>query len=209
MVIQAIVLMKKGSNTFKDCRIPTDTFSNSQLLQERVGHISCRGDEATNSVFEKVLKANLNDISTPDYNSVPFYIFMAVFGYLKNVFQFLDQLGLMTDLTKWQYWRNLQWDSVHPNMYPVKDEAAIVQLMQLFLQHTPEAMLSVLKRRSLSQPNLNSPTNIPSTQEVFEVKHSIGPLLVLSQLDKSSGSLDIYWPRILWQLMKSSFWDNN
>ena len=53
------------------------------------GHVSCKGVDVKTSIFEMVLHANLNDVCTPTYHSIPFFLYMAVLEYLKQTFQFL------------------------------------------------------------------------------------------------------------------------
>ena len=97
-------------------------------------HISCKGEEVLFSSFETVLHANLNDICTPIYSSIPTHLFAAVFTYLQDTFKFLDSLHLLEELEQLPYWKNLKWENIKLESFPSKNDQSILDFSTFFLE---------------------------------------------------------------------------
>ena len=67
---------------------------------------------------------------------------------------------------------------------------------------------NILWRRAKDQRDFRISDTIPSQHEVLACKDFIQDNLVIGSLDKNPGAVDIFCPKILWNLMKSTFWDN-
>jgi hypothetical protein len=103
---------------------------------------------------------------------------------------------------------NTVWANHTSNHNFVISDEQTLTLIQTFTGNSSPELERTLRHRQRHQLSYNLSPKLPSQDEVFKFKDWVKDDLAMGPLDKSSATLDVMCPVILWNLMKLHFWEN-
>jgi hypothetical protein len=209
IICNHIQLCKQWSHTHKpqcQCNIIAKTIGIQTQANE---HISATASTSisSNLAFSKIFACNLNNVCQQHTSTIGESFFQAIHNYLYQIMQFLQDTKIQD--IPWiqmnQQWKNTlnYFQNQHHHNHQLT-----LRMIKTFADDSTGKIQRILNRRISEQITTPVSNVIPNHAEVLKWKNKIGNALVIGSLDKSAGSMDIFCPTTLWNLMETNFWNN-